>query len=283
MTASSAVLEGELNPENAGTEYFFEYALSAGSAREMRRCTSRQLPRRAEHRRQAVRAYGTIGAALEITGLRPSTTYSYRLAAENENTGGTEKLASVGPVATFTTAPAPSPAASTGAAQHAARRRARRSPATIEPDGAPVTYSFELGVYEGAANTRTGSSPPRASNRAAAPVEVSLALTGLQPGTTYAYRIAISSGYIDNETHTLEGQPLTFTTGGLPAVLQAPTELAQLPTPGIAFPVATGEPKAKKPAGGTGRKHKNAKRRKAKAKKAHETGGRKRDRRRARG
>ncbi len=247
----------------------------------MRRCTSRQLPRRAEHRRQAVRAYGTIGAALEITGLRPSTTYSYRLAAENENTGGTEKLASVGPVATFTTAPAPSPAASTGGHSTPTATGATVS-ATIEPDGAPVTYSFELGVYEGAA-TRYGVVSSASVEPGSGPVEVSLALTGLQPGTTYAYRIAISSGYIDNETHTLEGQPLTFTTGGLPAVLQAPTELAQLPTPGIAFPVATGEPKAKKPAGGTGRKHKNAKRRKAKAKKAHETGGRKRDRRRARG
>jgi hypothetical protein len=91
------------------------------------------------------------------------------------------------------------------------------------------------------------------------PVEVSLALSGLQPGTTYAYRIAITSGYIDNEAHTLQGRPETFVTSGLPAVLQAPDELAQLGTPNIAIPPAVNTTTKKKTTGKSGKKHKKSK------------------------
>lgn len=60
---------------------------------------------------------------------------------------------------------------------------------------------------------------------------VSLKLTGLQPGTTYAYRIEISSGY-----GTSYGVPVTFTTAGLPTALASPTPLGMLPIPPIKFP-----------------------------------------------
>jgi hypothetical protein len=73
------------------------------------------------------------------------------------------------------------------------------------------------------------------------PVSVgeSFTLTGLQPGTTYAYRIAISSGY-----GASYGEPVTFTTLGLPSVLELPPLLAMLAVPSIAFP--TGASKCKR-------------------------------------
>ena len=107
----------------------------------------------------------------------------------------------------------------------------------MNPDGLPASYAFELGVYNGAA-TQYGvvfSAPAGTSTVA---VEETLALSGLQPGTTYAFRIAISSGYVENESHTVQGAPVTFTTAGLPEVLSVPAVLAQLAIPNISFPVA---------------------------------------------
>ena len=58
-----------------------------------------------------------------------------------------------------------------------------------------------------------------------------LQLSGLQPGTSYAYRIKIESTY-----GTSYGEPVIFTTQGLPEVLPVPVTLAFLPVPSIAFP-----------------------------------------------
>jgi hypothetical protein len=62
-------------------------------------------------------------------------------------------------------------------------------------------------------------------------VEEVVLVTGLQPGTKYAYRITIKSGY-----GNAVGAPATFTTAGLPEVLMSPTPLAMLPVPSIVFP-----------------------------------------------
>lgn len=66
-------------------------------------------------------------------------------------------------------------------------------------------------------------------------------LTGLQPGTTYAYRIKVSSGY-----GTSFGEPVTFTTFGLPSVLSSPPLFAMLPVPPIAFPSDGSKPSGEK-------------------------------------
>jgi hypothetical protein len=56
-------------------------------------------------------------------------------------------------------------------------------------------------------------------------------LTGLQPGTTYASRIAITSGY-----GAAIGATNTFTTIPLALLLPPPPAVAQLPIPSIRFP-----------------------------------------------
>jgi hypothetical protein len=247
VKASSVVMFGELNPENAQTTYSFEYAPGAkalaqcGSILEDCAATPCSTATRTLPGKSGV--YGLIGATSEAVGLRPGTTYSYRLFAENENASQTAKCATLSSEGSLTTATVPSPSATTGGCNSIGATSAVIS-ATVTPDGAPVTYSFELGVYEGAA-TQYGVVSSGNVEANAVPTPVSLSLTGLQPGTTYAYRIAISSGYIDNNMHTLEGGYEKFTTAGLPAVLQPPLELAQLPTPAIAFPKAPIKPKTK--------------------------------------
>ena len=107
----------------------------------------------------------------------------------------------------------------------------------MNPDGQAATYTFELGRYTGA-GTQFGIvfSGPAGAGRV--PVGESLGLSGLQPGTTYAYRVAVHSGDGSAQGETATGAMLTFTTEGLPAVLSVVSPLTQLAIPNIAFPTA---------------------------------------------
>ncbi len=226
VSSSSAVLFGELNPENTPTEYFFEY----GPCPELTGCETIL-------RTSALDSpvYGKIGVTLEATGLQPSTTYSYRLSGVNKpvagageamvnETGGTQL-----PEGSFTTAPEPLPQATTGAASMIGSTSALIA-GTVNPDGQPATYAFELGVYAGG-DTRYGIVFSGSAGEGTTPSQRALQVSGLQPGTTYAYRVVVKSGY-----GTAVGEPVLFTTTGLPSVLVVPAVLAQLPVPNIAFP-----------------------------------------------
>ncbi len=232
VKSSSAVMFGELNPENARTEYFFEYGSPqalAGCPEGVRKET---CPGVASTTTQESAAYERVGTTLEATDLQPASEYAYRLFAESESRDKSEKRESVGgggQAGRFTTGPAPVPQASTGSPSAVTATGAVVS-GSVNPEGQASTYAFELGVYEGAL-TRYGV-VFSGSAGGGVPVEETLALAGLQPGTTYAYRIKTQNGY--GET---TGATATFTTAGLPAVIAVPTPLAMLAVPGIAFPV----------------------------------------------
>jgi hypothetical protein len=221
VRSSSVVLFGELNPENAPTEYFVEYGTVLAGY-----CDGTS-------RTQALRstAYGKIGATLEATGLQPATTYRYRLCAlntagvaEDEHGGGQI------PEATFTTAPASVPTAVTGGFGELGATSATIS-GSVNPNGEPAAYTFELGVFD-PAGTQYGVVFSGSAPASSEPVPESLALRGLQPGMTYAYRIGVKSGF-----GQATGAPVTFTPAGLPAALITETPLAMLAVPSIAFPV----------------------------------------------
>jgi hypothetical protein len=219
--SSSAVLSGELNPENASTSYEFQY----GPCNENNPAKCPESPY-ADHTTAGESAvYGEVGATLEAVGLQSATTYHYRLAAENA--GGAAPAAVEG--TPFTTAAAPTVQAATGSASAVTATSAIISGA-VSGDGKPATYTFELGVDRGG-QTQYGVVFSGAAGASTTPVQESLALTGLQPGTTYAYRIVVSSGY-----GTAVGASMTFTTAGLPSVLSLPPVLGMLAVPNIAFP-----------------------------------------------
>jgi hypothetical protein len=106
----------------------------------------------------------------------------------------------------------------------------------VNPDGQPASYVFELGIYAGAA-TQYGVVFSGSTTAVVGAVPESLGLTGLQPGTAYAYRVKISSGY-----GTSYGEQATFTTLGLPTVLVSPVAPALLTVPRIVFPVESKPP-----------------------------------------
>jgi hypothetical protein len=180
------------------------------------------------------KTYGRIGATLQATGLQPGTTYHYRLLASNERevAGKTVGGRSSGAQGVFTTAPAPVPGAITGAASAITATSATIA-GTVDPDGQPATYTFELGISEGA-QTQYGTVLSGSAGAGTVAVTETLGLTGLQPGTTYAYRIKVASGY-----GTATGQTATFTTVGLSSVLGVPGALAMLAIPTIVFPATS--------------------------------------------
>jgi hypothetical protein len=227
ITTQSAVLSALLNPEHVASRYHFEY----GPCPTLVGCAT---IRSTSDNTSSV--YGVTGSTQEISGLAPGTVYSYRLVASNEfeEEGKMFGGRATGAESTFTTAPAPLPSAQTGGYGAVTPTSAVVS-GLVNPDGLPAGYEFELGVYSGA-NIQYAIVSSGSAGSSGGPVEEMLALTGLQPATTYAYRIAISSGYIANESHTLQGAPVTFTTAGISAVLMSPVPLPMLAVPPIAFP-----------------------------------------------
>jgi DNA-binding beta-propeller fold protein YncE len=228
--SSAAVMFGELNPENADTRYRFQY----GPCNDLENC-----PARAETVILESAVYGKINATLEARGLQAGTTYRYRLIAENESLGKTTRFESKGQEGEFETSPMVKVEAVTGLPSQVTSTSAVVS-GSVNPDGQDSVYKFELGVYAGTV-TQYGVVFSGSAGAGTAPVSESLALAGLQPGTTYAYRIMISSpGY-----GVAEGAPVTFTTAGLAANLTVREPLPMLVVPKIAFPKSSSKPKPK--------------------------------------
>lgn len=215
----SAVMFGELNPENVNTTYQFQY----GPCDDLENC-----PDLSETAPSQSPTYGVIGTTVEASGLLPNTLYHYRLVAKSQ--GGEIKSE---PAGIFTTAPGPAVTAQTGVASAVGTTSAIVS-GTADPDSQAATYTFELGRYNGTA-TQFGIVFSGPTGSGAVPIEESLGLSGLQPGTTYAYRIAIHSGDGSAKNETATGATQTFTTDGLPAVFN-PTSPGLLLVPKINFP-----------------------------------------------
>lgn len=225
ITSSSAVLYGELNPENAPTEYYFEYGTElAGYCESALRTKTLKST-----------AYRKIGATLQATNLQPTTLYKYRLCATNQTGNATDEHGTNNmPEGTFTTAPTPAPQAITGGYSALTTTTATIS-GTINSDGQPATYTFQLGIYD-TTNTHYSTIYTGPVNASTTPTEKTLTLTGLQPGTTYAYRITTQNGY-GKSTGTTQ----TLTTTTLPE-LPTPTTPTTLPTPPLPFPKPTPPP-----------------------------------------
>jgi NHL repeat len=216
----SAVMFGELNPEHALTEYRFQYWPCENSES----CPETEP---AETTPAQSTTYGAVGTTVEVSGLRPSTLYHYRLRAKSQ---GGEASSEPG---VFTTDHGPAVAAQTGSISSIGATSALVS-GTVNPGGQSASYRFELGRYAGP-QTQFGTVFSGSAGSGSTPVDESLYLTGLQPGTTYSYRIAIQSGDGSGQGEAATGASMNFTTAALPPVLH-PMLVAMLPVPAIRFP-----------------------------------------------
>lgn len=238
VTPSSADIFGEVNPENAPTEYAVEY----GPAAELEACASAltgscggEVHVTDTHESSL---YGRLGATFSLSGLKPDTTYRYRLSAVNDKGQPSEGEApgEQAREAEFTTSPLPVPSAATGGFTALSATTAVISGA-VDPGGHAAAYSFELGVANGD-QTQYGVVVSGAVPAVEGSVGESFLLTGLQPGTHYRYRVSLSSMYVSQPGNTVQGAPVEFVTEGLPAVIETEPVLPQLAIPSLRFPAA---------------------------------------------
>jgi alpha-tubulin suppressor-like RCC1 family protein len=121
----------------------------------------------------------------ELSGLRPNTTYHFRISATNADGVG------VSADEAFKTTLATPPKVLTGGASSIAQAAATLN-ASVNPEGHEVSEcKFEWGT-----TTSYGSSAPCASlpGSGASPVAVSAPITGLSNKTTYHYRVSATNG-----------------------------------------------------------------------------------------
>ena len=133
-------------------------------------------------------------ASVDLSGLVPNTTYHYRFLATNSY-GTTE-----GPDQAFLTIPPDPPDAATAPASAIAQTVATIA-ATVNGQGADTHYRFEYGTGPsyGQSTADTDAGPTSSDT------SVHADLTGLQPSTTYHYRI-VADNATDSAGNPLPGQ-----------------------------------------------------------------------------
>jgi sugar lactone lactonase YvrE len=191
ITSTTATLNGTVNPNNSPTAYRFEYVTD----------TQYQVDGFASATNTPVGDAGsTIGdqtVSADITGLEAGALYHFRLVANN-GTGGDVQ----GSEATFATAP-DVPAGATDVTADAATLIG-----TIDSHGSAVSYRFEYGK-----TTAYGKATPLVANAPPTDGEVTTAISGLEPSTTYHVRVLAT---VNGQTAT--GPDGTFETLPAPSV-----------------------------------------------------------------
>ncbi len=137
-----------------------------------------------------------VPVSVEVNGLALDTTYHFRLEATNAN-----NVPNATQDGEFTT---PGPGVRSESSVDVASSSATLE-AQIDPDGAATRYYFQYGTS--ASYGSDAPVPPGGEIPAGSEQDVSVHVQGLQPGTTYHYRVVAS-----NEVATEEAPDQTFTT-----------------------------------------------------------------------
>ncbi len=217
--ARSVVLEGTIDPEGVASTYHFEYStdLSFGS-----RTTESD----------EVSGSDPIAASATATaGLRPNTNYYFRIVGSNASGS------IFGAPVPFRTGPAPARpdgttpfAGSSPAFASAIGPRSVRLHGTVNPNSNPLeTYYFEFGTTTAYGQTAAGDGSDwggscgfgRSCGGDDIPVIASV--SGLEPATTYHFRVVIGPGFVIPVDDPQVGADQTFVTapaadGGAAAV-----------------------------------------------------------------
>jgi len=193
VAATTAHLTGTVAPGGVDANAHFEYSKDGAS----------WTPTTPD---QPVSGSGEVPVAADPTGLEPNTRYFVRLVAANDPYTGTSASAS------FTTTTVP-PGVTTGRVSDRATNSATLN-GEVVAFGLQTTYHFEYGE-----TTAYGHRAPVAvegvagNGRTARPV--SRVIAGLQPGTTYHYRLVAT-----NDAGTTSGDDATFTTPAATAAVR---------------------------------------------------------------
>jgi hypothetical protein len=220
LRQTSATLNAGINPNNQETTYRFEYGATTAYG------TVLPVPNAS-----IGTGYANIGVGQEISGLAPGTTYHFRAVATNAASETT-----AGPDQTFTTPSSQPPVLSTGGVSYLSQNTATLT-GSVNTQGFETMYEFDLGV-----DTSYGSRLFGDAGVEPGAQTFTVALQGLQPSTTYHYRIVAT-----NVFGTVYGADRTFTTAAVPSsTLGAPVSPLLVPAPAlIATSIVSAKPKPK--------------------------------------
>jgi phosphodiesterase/alkaline phosphatase D-like protein len=193
VRATSATLNGTVDPNGRSTTWSFEYGTSTsyGSKTPGKSAGAGTSP---------------VSVAAAVSGLTPGRLYHYRLVATSD--AGTSR----GADHTFSTSSAPT--AVTGSATSIGPTSATLN-GTVNPNGQATTWYFEFGT-----STSYGSrTPAKGAGSGTSPMNVSASLTGLKAATSYHYRLVAT-----NASGTSFGSDQTFSTSFPPVPRTGPAQ-----------------------------------------------------------
>ena len=185
--ATTATVTGDVAPGGQSTTWLVEYGTSASYGSKTAS-------------KSAGSGSASVVVSAALTGLKVGTTYHYRVVATSSS--GT----SHGTDAVFTTLVLPDVVTGTASSVSAS---AATLNGTVDANGRDTTFYFEYG-----ASTSYGAkTTTKDAGSATTPQAESAAISGLQAGHTYHFRIVASS-----DAGTTVGKDSSFTTSSAPAV-----------------------------------------------------------------
>ncbi|MEK7063465.1 MAG: hypothetical protein AAB955_02105 [Patescibacteria group bacterium] len=190
ITRMTANLSGEVTPNSAATQYWFEYGTTAALGN-----TTPFVP--------VGDGVAKVPASQSLSNLQPLTTYHFRINTQNQFgtvNGSILTFRTLGPQA------ASAPGANTGSATVVTGTSATLR-GTVTPNGAAVTYWFEYSTdanFVASLLNETAHLPAAGTQSTAT---VSAPVTGLTPNTTYYARLIVQ-----NATGVVRGDRITFKT-----------------------------------------------------------------------
>jgi len=189
VTATTAQVSGTIDPLGKATVYHFEYSREGG-------------PVQSTEEQELAALTGPQPVSAELTDLLPNSEYAIRLVTGFQ---GSEATIRTQP-RTLKTLPT-APRVVTGRAVDVGTIRATLL-GTLNPLGQQTTYYFEYGTTTAYGQRSPGTHDDVAGNSRDPQIAHGY-LTGLQPGTTYHYRLVA-----ENATGVTQGPDRTFTTDG---------------------------------------------------------------------
>jgi len=190
ISRNSANLDGEITPNGASTQQWFEYGTTAN--------LGNITPFVA-----VGNGVAKVSTSASVSNLDPLTTYYFRLNGQNQFgtvNGAILNFKTIGPAAA--TAPIVSSLAATSLGTTKAKLRG-----TVDPNGTATTYWFEYGTDPLFGLTLLKTTPKKSAGSGLVPMNVEADVTGLSAATTYYFRTVA-----ENSVGTVDGAKETFKT-----------------------------------------------------------------------